>query len=48
MSRTERPTDTELADREPTYEACVVCGRAYGGPKPQPYCSPECGRSQRL
>jgi ribosomal protein L34E len=43
-----RPTDEQLAEREPTYTECAVCGELLDGVSETPFCSPACGRSQQL
>jgi len=49
MSKSERVVpESVLADREPTFDCCQVCGSEYDHPVPQAYCSPVCGRSQQL
>ena len=49
MSRAdERMSEEMLARREPTYDACTVCGEPFDGVSESPYCSPACGRSQQL
>lgn len=44
----QQPSDAQLREREPLYDACTVCGEPFEVPQPQPYCSPLCGRSQQL